>query len=253
MTSTVDIAQQSDLRQGIPEGNSRLAPSVPDSSACTTSMVDLGFSKESLRDSRLSSEGTPTMLLRGCEKHSNGFKIIAATSSNGGIGLNGNLPWRNSTDMKYFKNVTTQRIDETKINAIIMGRKTFKSLDYKPLPNRLNVCITSMDLFTAYHFFGVDKKDVLFFNSLDTALEKLYKNSQIENIFVIGGRMLYKCALNHSDCEELLINRIQCDVDCDTFFPNIDSTQYLLSDSSRLDNNVVNERYIHRRLHSKTL
>ena len=38
------------------------------SSACTTSMEDLGFSKESLRDSRLSSFGAPTMPLRGSEK-----------------------------------------------------------------------------------------------------------------------------------------------------------------------------------------
>lgn len=183
----------------------------------------------------------------------NGFKIIAATSPSGGIGFKGNLPWRNSTDMKYFKNITTQRLDERKTNAVIMGRNTFKSLHYKPLPNRLNICITSMDLFAAYHFFGVDKKDVLFFNSLDKALEQLYKNSQIENIYVIGGRILYKYALKHPDCEELLINRIQCDVDCDTFFPEIDTTQYLLSDSNRIDEDVLNERYIHRRLHSKTL
>ena len=182
-----------------------------------------------------------------------GFKIIAATSHNGGIGFNGKLPWHNSTDMKYFKNITSQRFDESKTNAIIMGRNTFKSLDYKPLPNRLNVCITSMDLFTAYLYFGVDKKDVLFFNSLDTALKDLYKNAKIENIFVIGGAMLYKHALNHPDCEELFINRIERDVKCDTFFPEIDSTQYLLSDSNRLSETVLNERYIHRRLHSKTL
>jgi dihydrofolate reductase len=182
-----------------------------------------------------------------------GFKIIAATSPNGGIGLNGKLPWRNSTDMKYFKNITSLRLDESKTNAIIMGRNTFKSLDHKPLPNRLNVCITSIDLFAAYRFFGVDKKDVLFFNSLDKALEQLYKNSLIENIFVIGGGKLYKYALKHPDCEELLINRIQCVVECDTFFPEINTTQYLLADSNRLDEDVLNERYIHRRLHSKTV
>jgi len=182
-----------------------------------------------------------------------GFKIIAATSPNGGIGLNGKLPWRNSTDMKYFKNITTQRFDESKTNAVIMGRNTFKSLGYKPLPNRLNVCITTMDPFAAYPYFGVEKKDVLFFNSLETALENLYKNSKIENIFVIGGAKLYKYALSHPDCEELHINRINCDVECDTFFPEIDTTQYLLTDSNRLDEKVLNERYIHRRLHSKTV
>jgi dihydrofolate reductase len=183
---------------------------------------------------------------------SDGFKIIVATATNGGIGLNGKLPWCNSTDMKYFKNITTQRLDETKINAVIMGRKTFESLNYKPLPNRVNVCITSINPVAAHHFFGVDNKQILFFNSLQTALEQLYQHKRIENIFVIGGGMLYQEALNHPDCNELLINRIQCDLKCDTFFPEIDSNQYLLSMSNRLDEIVLNERYIHRRAHSKT-
>lgn len=183
---------------------------------------------------------------------SDGFKIIAATTPNGGIGVNGKLPWHNSTDMKYFKNVTTQRLDETKTNAVIMGRKTFQSLGYKPLPNRVNICITSINSLAAYHFFGVENKKILFFNSLQTALEQLYQDKQIENIFVIGGGMLYQEALNHPDCDELLINRIQCDMECDTFFPDINSNHYLLSISNQLDDNVLNERYIHRRAHSKT-
>jgi len=182
-----------------------------------------------------------------------GFKVIVATTDNGGIGINGQLPWKNSTDMKYFKNITTQRLDERKVNAVIMGRRTFDSLNYKPLPNRLNVCITSMNPFAAYPFFGVDSKKVLFFNSLDSALKQLYQNPNIENIFIIGGGMLYTEALKHPDCEELLVNRIKCDVECDTFFPEIDSNVFLMSASTRLDETVANERYLHRRHHSNTI
>jgi hypothetical protein len=57
-SSSVDIAQQSDLRQGISEGNSRLAPEVPDSSEPITSMEDLGltFGNMPLRGSENPSE-----------------------------------------------------------------------------------------------------------------------------------------------------------------------------------------------------
>ena len=59
-SSSVDIAQQSDLRQGIPFGNSRLAPSVPDSSARTTSMDDLGFSMPN-------GSSAPPKVVQGCD------------------------------------------------------------------------------------------------------------------------------------------------------------------------------------------
>lgn len=61
MTSSVDTAKQTDLR----------------TSARTTSMEDLGFSKESLWDSRLSSFGAPTMPQSGSEKPSKVSPIFA--------------------------------------------------------------------------------------------------------------------------------------------------------------------------------
>jgi dihydrofolate reductase len=226
----------------------------------------------------------------------NHFTIIAATSPSGGIGINGQLPWRNKTDMKYFRNLTTQRIDETKINAVIMGRKTCESLNYKPLPNRLNICITSrspataISLFTGksptlmvstksmdfglFPFGGNSRfpgdssrrelslendynvlyplKNILFFNSLNHALKYLYKLRNVENIFVIGGAMLYTEAIDHKDCHELVVNEIDCQVDCDAFFPEIDTTKYILTENRDLTDGVQNRRYIHKRFRCKT-
>ena len=200
----------------------------------------------------------------------NHFTIIAATSTNGGIGINGQLPWRNKTDMKYFRNVTTQRIDETKINAVIMGRKTFESLNFRPLPNRLNICITSrspataVPLFTGHTYQPLKSNksmdfvhshfdpNVLFFNSLDSALKYLYKLKTIENIFVIGGAMLYGEAIDHKDCYELIVNEIDCQVECDAFFPEIDTTTYVVTESRDLSGGAQNRRYIRRRNRCKT-
>lgn len=55
-------------------------------------------------------------------------KIIVATSPTGLIGLNGNLPWRKSADLKRFKKVTMGGV-------LIMGRATWESIG-RPLPGR---------------------------------------------------------------------------------------------------------------------
>jgi dihydrofolate reductase len=79
-------------------------------------------------------------------------------------------------------------MNEKLLNAVIMGRKTFESLKGKVLLDRINVCITSS---------SVADERVLTFKSIDDALKYLYTDPIIENIFVIGGAVLYDCAINH--------------------------------------------------------
>lgn len=206
-----------------------------------------------------------------------GFTIITATDKKRGIGFQGKLPWKNTTDMKFFKNITTQRFEEHKINAIIMGRKTFESLNYEPLPNRLNICITSYNVDTAHSLFignsffplksnkSMDFKisssclnndfynKIMFFNSLNDSLEFLYNLSKVENIFVIGGSILYQEAINHKDCKEILVNEIDINVDCDVFFPEIDNEKFVLTYSNFIGEGVLNKRYIKRMVRSMTI
>ena len=204
----------------------------------------------------------------------NGFTIIAATTPNNGIGINNKLPWNNMTDMKYFRNITKQCMNSNKLNAVIMGRKTFASLNYIPLINRLNICITSKDSVTASKMFigrslvssrsldfgfftsnnfQIDTTPILFFQSLESALTYLYSNKIVENIFVIGGATLYKEAIQRNDCKELLINEIECDTVCDTFFPEINEKDYILSEENLLSDDVINRRYIQKRCRGKTM
>ena len=71
------------------------------------------------------------------------FSIIVATDNVSGIGYydkNKNkytIPWKNSEDMLFFKNLTTG----DKENAVIMGRNTYLSIG-KELPNRKNIIIS---------------------------------------------------------------------------------------------------------------
>ena len=47
--------------------------------------------------------------------------MIVACDRNGAIGKNGDLPWRQSTDLQHFKQITMG-------SNLIMGRKTWDSL-----------------------------------------------------------------------------------------------------------------------------
>ena len=73
--------------------------------------------------------------------------IVAACGKSMGIGLNGELPWRLKSEMKYFAETTTKTKDSDKINAVIMGRKTWESIPakFRPLKNRLNVILSRQE------------------------------------------------------------------------------------------------------------
>ena len=64
------------------------------------------------------------------------ISAIVAVDNNWGIGYNGNLLEHIPEDLKHFKTITEGHI-------IIMGRKTWDSLPKKPLPNRVNVIVSS--------------------------------------------------------------------------------------------------------------
>jgi dihydrofolate reductase len=153
---------------------------------------------------------------------------------NRGIGFQGKLPWKNSTDMKFFQRITTNCLNDNKMNAVIMGRNTFEGMN-KILPNRYNVCITSKKI-------NIDNLHC--FTTLDEALKFLYAREFIESIFVIGGETLYITALEHPGCYEIILNEIDNDVVCDTFFPSINENVYNLESSSTMNDNVTNLHYM---------
>lgn len=167
------------------------------------------------------------------------FDIIAAMHiSNGAIGKNGALPWKNSTDMKYFRELTTTTSDANKNNAVIMGRKTYDSIG-APLKNRVNIVLTRDTL----------NKNTLpnlsFQQSLDAATLSA-ATVNVENVFVIGGESVYKEAINHPQCRNIYLNLVstKCDIeDADAFFPTIDPTKYKLMSEKLIASDVLNQVY----------
>lgn len=171
--------------------------------------------------------------------------IVGAHSSNRAIGALNKIPWKCRTDMKFFKEITSATKDPKKMNAVIMGRKTFESLP-APLPNRLNVVLKGTVDSLLIH---KTSDSVIFSNDFDAILNNLEQDPTIETIFVIGGSMVYKQALTHPKCETIYLNLVHvvCDLsESDAFFPEIDPNMYALVDSVDIDVTVTN--YIYTRL-----
>lgn len=133
------------------------------------------------------------------------FSIIVATDNKNGIGLYQNnkytIPWYNKEDINFFK-------DKTLNGVVIMGKNTFLSLNNKPLNNRLNIVITKSKY-----------ENVLSYSSLNEALNYCNEN-KLNNIYVIGGSMLYHEALKHHNLEYIYINIINnTNNECNIHFP----------------------------------
>lgn len=133
------------------------------------------------------------------------IKLIAAISDDGFIGTDNNeLPWFLPEDLKHFKSTTMGEI-------LVMGRKTFESLNSVPLGGRETAVITR----------GYKKKKaekgLKFFPTLESCLN-FYKD---RTIWIAGGGMLYETALPY--VEEMLITKVHMNVGHGIRFPRIDT------------------------------
>lgn len=152
------------------------------------------------------------------------FNIIVATDENNGIGKSNKLPWNIPSDLSYFKKVTND-------SYIIMGHNTWNSLPKKPLPNRINIVISSTNKLQVNLSCSIVKYNprvitrdfniINVFDSFQCALDSIDQEDDIFNIFVIGGSQLYNEAINHTDCNNIFLTKIYKKYDCDTFFPKI--------------------------------
>lgn len=136
------------------------------------------------------------------------ISAIVAVDSNYGIGNKNNLLAHIPEDLKMFKEVTTG-------GTVIMGRKTYESLPVKPLPDRINIVVTSK----ANNPYGENGVSYYNIEEVKIILKTFSFNN---NFFVIGGGMIYKELL--PCCERVYLTKILYDYDdVDTYFPNIDN------------------------------
>ncbi|PHZ84956.1 dihydrofolate reductase [Paremcibacter congregatus] len=146
------------------------------------------------------------------------LSMIVAVAENGVIGKDNDLPWKISSDMKYFKETTMGK-------PVIMGRKTFQSIG-RPLPGRTNIVITRDT--------GFAPEGVIPAFTLEMALEvgkSLAEAKGLDEVMVIGGAEIYKLCL--PDADRLYLTRVHGDVEGDATFPELDPEDWLESNSTR--------------------
>ncbi|KAK7677104.1 hypothetical protein QCA50_019918 [Cerrena zonata] len=103
--------------------------------------------------------------------------IVAALGPKLGIGYQGAMPWRLKQEIKYFKNVTTNSPAD-KINAVIMGRKTWESIPakFRPLPNRLNIILSR-----SYKNTFDENQGIFYYNDLNQFIKDLNTDWNLSN------------------------------------------------------------------------
>ncbi|MBX9782938.1 MAG: dihydrofolate reductase [Chitinophagaceae bacterium] len=130
--------------------------------------------------------------------------LIVAASSNNAIGRNNQLLWHLPIDLKFFKNTTWAM-------PVIMGRKTFESVNNKPLLGRQNIIISR----NAQP--STDGK-VWWANSLEQAIEQS-ATLDCNEIFIVGGAQIYEQSM--SIAHRIYMTRVHAHFEADTFFPEI--------------------------------
>jgi dihydrofolate reductase len=134
------------------------------------------------------------------------ISIIAAIGKNYELGRNNDMLWHISADLKRFKKITSG-------HPVIMGRKTFDSINNKPLPNRRNIIIT--------HSSEYSYPNVEIVHSVDEALKKIGSD---EEVFILGGATIYEQLLPVT--EIMYLTMVDKEYEADTFFPRFDPNQW---------------------------
>ncbi len=153
------------------------------------------------------------------------LSIIVAQAENRAIGLNGDMPWYLSGDLKRFKALTMG-------HPVVMGRRTWESLPKRPLVGRRNIVFSQNENFVPEGAEVVHSVKGLFDLLRDTD----------DEVFIIGGGRIYNMLMPFT--QRLYITWVHCEYpEADTFFPVIDlseftkvnETEHMIDEKSNLE------------------
>jgi dihydrofolate reductase len=137
--------------------------------------------------------------------------LVVARGANEVIGVDGDLPWKLSSDLKRFKAITMGK-------PVIMGRKTWASIG-KPLPGRPNLIVTRDADFKA--------EGASVWSNLEVAIaagHAMARASGMDEVCVIGGGELYAQTIETAD--RLYLTEVDARPKGDAVFPKIHADQW---------------------------
>lgn len=142
------------------------------------------------------------------------ISIIAAIADNNVIGKDNDLIWHISEDLKRFKRLTSGHV-------IIMGRKTYESLPFKPLPKRKNIIISSQK--------DLEFEGAIVVNSIEKAMKECEGE---DDVFICGGATIYSYFVNIAD--KMYLTRVLHEFEGDTFFPLFSVDDWKITNQSEV-------------------
>ena len=133
------------------------------------------------------------------------MKAIVVVDKKWGIGKNNDLLFSLPADMKHFRETTTGKV-------VVMGSNTLLSFPGgKPLKNRLNIVLWPG---------GEKRDDCIVVSSLEELFREIKKYTA-DDVFVVGGAMMYKTLLPY--CTEVIATKVEEDGEAQVFFENLDN------------------------------
>ena len=142
------------------------------------------------------------------------MNLIFASSINGVIGHNKQMPWHLPEDLAHFKKLTLGHV-------VLMGRKTWESIpaQFRPLPGRDNWVLTRQ---VEWHDEGARP-----FVDLSAAQAAFAKAHTQQELWIIGGAEVYAQTIEHAQRIELTLIEQTCEGDA--MAPKIDSNWVTMS------------------------
>lgn len=138
---------------------------------------------------------------------------------NGIIGRDGKIPWNSKSDLKHFRETTLD-------HPVIMGRSTFESIG-SVLDRRINIVLSRNSDSPIKSIPGI-----ILCTSFDNVYEYCRKK-KYDKIYIIGGAQIFNQTINEVD--EMIISRMNLNVDGDTEFPAIEQKIWQLDSSEKYD------------------
>lgn len=155
------------------------------------------------------------------------FDMIVAVARNGVIGFNGDMPWHVPEDLKHFKQVTQG-------HPVIMGRKTWDSLPFRPLPKRTNVVMTRDPHWSADGAVTAQTVDQVTMRLQDMCPEA-------STAYVMGGATLYD--LFYPYARHIWVTRLNIEPEGDTWFQLPEDSGFVLLESRNTVTSISGIQY----------
>lgn len=157
------------------------------------------------------------------------ISAIVCVDNNWGIGKNNDLLFNLKEDMKFFR-------EKTKDKIVFCGYNTLLSFPgSKPLKNRSTIVLCPKE---------IERDDCFCIHDFNEAIALVKELAKTQEVFVIGGAMLYKSMLPYYD--RVYVTKVDAkDPEATAFFPNLDKENFeVVEESETKEENELKFKFV---------